>query len=112
MDASAALAAVIMTMNNRFVLLQATDHMIGLNLSGTARRCIGVLVFIPIILAVWFDSKKSQTSCLGFKTPAWVLGKFKGNKTDYFFGEIFVCTIDRHAVVPFGCLMGVLWQVV
>ena len=31
--------------------------MIGLNLSGTARRFIGVLVLIPIILAVWFDSK-------------------------------------------------------
>ena len=46
-----------MTMNNRFVLLQATDHMIGLNLSGTARRFIGVLVLIPIILAVWFDNK-------------------------------------------------------
>ena len=31
--------------------------MIGLNLSGTARRFIGVLFLIPIILAVWFDSK-------------------------------------------------------
>ena len=31
--------------------------MIGLNLSGTARRFIGLLVLIPIILAVWFDSK-------------------------------------------------------
>ena len=31
--------------------------MIGLNLSGTARRFIGVLVLIPIILAVWFDNK-------------------------------------------------------
>ena len=31
--------------------------MVGLQLSGTARRFIGVLVLIPIITAVWIDVK-------------------------------------------------------
>ena len=46
-----------MTSINRFVLLGVTDHMIGPEMSGTARRFIGVFVLLPIITAVWIDVK-------------------------------------------------------
>ncbi len=42
---------------NRFASLWATDHMVSLQLSGTAGRFIGVLALIPIITAVWIDVK-------------------------------------------------------
>ena len=46
-----------MTAINRFVSLWATDHMFGLQLSGTALRLLGVLVLMPVITAVWIDIK-------------------------------------------------------